>query len=347
MAMFRRSLSFIERLRLAWRKPDKLHTVATILADNWQLRALALALAFSFWVYVQVTSSKTVTYSVRIDPVKVKTNCQAIVSTTDGQVIKAVKVQIQCAQRDLDALSENNFAVQIDLSDKGEDFIPSLHLNPAEHVKYTGPSRYAHLVRIQSIEPSAVRVEIDSTTVQPLLVVTNLVGEPAEGYQVSSVSVDPPSVMVRGPAGILKSVKSVGTETINISGLKTSLQKFVPPVLPDPSLSLVDTKQVEVRVVIGTKPTKRSFKSVKVMPLGQPPHDKNVRFDPPEVSIVVEGAYDQIYATDAHTFEVYVKVGDTTSDGENSVVRPIAPANCNVISVMPQFVIVHLVEAAQ
>ena len=89
MAMLRRSLSFFERFRLVWRKPDKLHQFIVFFSRHWRLRIVSVVLAIGVWVYVQLaTNMVTVTLTVPLATVR-----------TSAAMSRATSVRSRCAAR--------------------------------------------------------------------------------------------------------------------------------------------------------------------------------------------------------------------------------------------------------
>jgi YbbR domain-containing protein len=80
-------------------------------------------------------------------------------------------------------------------------------------------------------------------------VIVNFAGEPAPGYRVLSVSAEPDSVLVTGRPTQIEQVSFVGTETVDVNGLRESIT--VPAALNLPSgLELEEVQSVIVRVEI-------------------------------------------------------------------------------------------------
>jgi YbbR domain-containing protein len=106
-------------------------------------------------------------------------------------------------------------------------------------------------IRNVRLEPAAADVRI--TIVQEevtlsLLVSPLLQGSVAEGYNLVSVTTDPPAVGVSGPLAVLQALSFVTTEAIDVSGLRSDLARSVRLRLPAGLQASRDSVSVTLRV---------------------------------------------------------------------------------------------------
>jgi YbbR domain-containing protein len=76
-------------------------------------------------------------------------------------------------------------------------------------------------VEIVSISPTSIRLLLENTIRKSIAVVPELVGEPAEGFQVTKVQA--PRVTIIGPQSRVQEVSEAQTEPIGITGLSSTL----------------------------------------------------------------------------------------------------------------------------
>lgn len=74
-------------------------------------------------------------------------------------------------------------------------------------------------------------------------------GDPAQGYRLLNVVVQPASVLVSGPPGLLEQLRAIQTEPIDITGLTQSFTQQVSLILPD-GITLDEPQPVIVTVEI-------------------------------------------------------------------------------------------------
>ncbi len=104
------------------------------------------------------------------------------------------------------------------------------------------------------ITPSRARAtfKIEQTFVQRTIGITpSISGQPAPGYRVSSVTIDPPIVTVSGPKSVVDSIQGISTEPVTITNARTNITQVrqvdrIPNVASDRSTVLVT---VEIRPI--------------------------------------------------------------------------------------------------
>ncbi len=122
-------------------------------------------------------------------------------------------------------------------------------------------------------------------------VIVNFDGEPAPGYRVLSVSAEPDSVLVTGRPTQIEQVSFVGTETIDVNGLRESIT--VPATLNLPAgLELEEVQSVIVRVEIEPILTSDVVRQEpEIRNLGE---GLTVTLDVEQVVVFVAGPFDKL-----------------------------------------------------
>ena len=109
------------------------------------------------------------------------------------------------------------------------------------------------------VEPAQVRVKVPVFTdrrSKTIAVTPNVVGTPAAGFEIASVTVDPAVVSVEGDANDLAGLDRADTQPISISGASSQVTQTVALALPDGVQALgAGTVQVTItlRPVTGTR----------------------------------------------------------------------------------------------
>jgi YbbR domain-containing protein len=111
-------------------------------------------------------------------------------------------------------------------------------------------------VDVLDFTPARIRLQLDNTVEKMFEVTPEIVGQPVDGFEVTSVKAR--EVMVKGPESRVENLTEVQTEPINVEGLASSLVQQVAIEIGDsgvridpPSISVVVTieeERKEVRV---------------------------------------------------------------------------------------------------
>jgi YbbR domain-containing protein len=102
-------------------------------------------------------------------------------------------------------------------------------------------------VEVVSISPTSIRLLLENTIRKSIAVVPELVGEPAEGFQVTRVQA--PRVTIIGPQSRVQEVSEAQTEPIGITGLSSTLVRNVAVDIGEVALRM-EPASVDVIVTI-------------------------------------------------------------------------------------------------
>ena len=110
--------------------------------------------------------------------------------------------------------------------------------------------------RIVSRSPASLEVKFAPRGRKSVRVRADVVGEPAEGYNVAWVEVDPPYVWVTGDRREVVSMREAITEPLEIRGVSESLERDIRLALPD-HVWMEDARPLKVRVQVDEIPKRK------------------------------------------------------------------------------------------
>ena len=204
--------------------------------------------------------------------------------------------------------------------------------------------------RVESVElnPSTVRVEIDVSTVEVSRTVPIrplLVGSPAAGFEVGTVSSEPAVVTLRGAPDVLAAIVEVVTEPIALAGSRAPLRPTVALVLP-PGARLADPADAEATVSVLIRETIATRTLILgVICSGEPPGSACL----PKIGQVAVTISGTVSALDALVPANLTPVLDVTGLGPGDhLVQPTLslPAGVTLVTISPASVTVTIVPPA-
>jgi len=174
------------------------------------------------------------------------------------------------------------------------------------------------------VEPASVNVLVpivSSAGIKRVPVVPQVVGEPASGYVVSGLTVEPQFVRLAGGAGALEAVQSVATEAVDIQGASRTTSRTVRLSGPA-STPLLFGEPVSATVTVRITPIERPFQvslpvSVQLVDVG-PGLLGSV--NPPIVQVTLSGTAAQLATLDAASL-----VGSVSVRGQGAGVYRLTP----------------------
>jgi YbbR domain-containing protein len=160
--------------------------------------------------------------------------------------------------------------------------------NASEHFYYFEPGalELPAGVQIVQIAPSAVPLTWVDRADRRVRVEAALEGEPADGHIVTSATVDPTHVVVRGAASEVNRLEVVRTAPVDISGLREGHHERRVPLGPlPPHVTYVETVSVVVTVEIAEEQGTRVLSDLEVSITGS----TVVRARPERIAVTLSG----------------------------------------------------------
>ena len=174
-------------------------------------------------------------------------------------------------------------------------------------------------------------------------VAVELFGNPAPGFAVGSVDVNPPTTRISGLPEAVATVESVSTETVVVRGQRQLSTVEVTLVAPDGVTLVNPGVRHSVTVDVDTIVSTASLADVIEINL---PDEFLVSISPPIASIVVEGTSQAVLGLTPQQLETSVDIADQPVIGVHILTpRVVAPASVRVISIDPVVVTVTVTNA--
>jgi YbbR domain-containing protein len=217
-----------------------MQTLKHWITHNWFLKIFSLILATMLWMAVAHETTSEIGMEVPIEYRNIPSQLEIT-----GDAANAVQVRLRGSSNVIRGITPRDVATTIDLRGMtaGEKIVP---LSPQSVKAPFG----AEVVRVN---PSNVRFNLERTLRKDVFVVPTVTGEPADGYEVGEVSVDPSKVQVEGPESRVITLDSIPTLPIRIDHRQTPAGQMVELDVPDPQVRLLRVSPVAVRVEIRKK----------------------------------------------------------------------------------------------
>ncbi len=223
---------------------------------------------------------------------------------------------------------------KLDLSGRTEDTTQAVRLEPRDSRGF--------LVEGVSLEPSVINVsvEIEQTEFSRALVISPaVVGTPAPGYDVVSLSSDPPVATVFGPPSFISEAATIRTQPIDIEDATDDIVRTVSLDLPaDVSVS----GGTSVTVTIQIEPAQgRQMLGVTAVAVGLDP-ELSVKGALPLVQVVLLGELPALQALRPNDITATINLSGLEEGKHQVTVSVSAPAEASVASISPDTVEITL-----
>lgn len=207
------------------------------LFGNIGLKLLSVAVAISLWFFITYRGQTETTIEAQVDFKNIPHGLEIL-----KQNIKKVSISVRGHEMILSGLKPSDVRLVVDLSSgkKGE----------ASYYFDASDVKLAQNVKVQRIDPTYVRVTLDESQSKNVEIKPYIVGQPAAGYAVHKITVEPASVILEGAKTEMARLAVLRTEPLDITGLDASFSQNV-RIDTNGRNVRIKTPDVTVRVVIG------------------------------------------------------------------------------------------------
>lgn len=202
----------------------------------WGLRLLALAMSVALWLAISVEDRESRTQRAVTASVTYNSPPELVLI----EPVQEVQVVLSGPANQIRELDPRQVSVRVDLADT----------EPGRHSLSLGSgdvSLPANL-RVESVTPNQITVEVDRRTDKQLRIEPVFTGEPAAGAVLGQVTMVPAELVVEGPASRLARLDHLVTQPIDLDGHALSFEETVGVVSPDPLIQIQQPARVKVRV---------------------------------------------------------------------------------------------------
>ncbi len=197
-----------------------------------------------------------------------------------------------------------------------------------------------HGVTVASVDPPQITVAFERRVRREVPVSVIVEGSPGDGYQFYGQVVDPPTVLVSGPASHMAQLDAIATEKIGVSGLQESLTRSVRVLAEDPRLTIEGRSEVSVTVEVGEQPTNFQLQGVEVTIIND---TYRTVVNPTVIGVVLRGPPSVLNQLTPENFTATIDVTGLDPQAEDYRLEPVitlAPlgleSRVEVVAITPQ-----------
>ena len=245
-----------------------------LVLDNVGLKVLSILLATMTWWIIQGVIGFEVQYNIPVE-----------VDVADGIAVMSlsrdtVSVTFRGSQEDIRSLDDSIIRASVDLTSVGLEEGPhSVTLNS----RNISGSRS---VKILSIRPDVLKVELDQQSQSLVLVRPRLSGKPKG----ATVTIVPDHVLLSGPKTKLDDRKDVYTEEVDLKGKTESFTRLVKVLSPEGwQDSKITPSYVNLHVAISKKSHTKELLDVPVVGVIEPGRNVSIQILPARVNVTLHG----------------------------------------------------------
>jgi YbbR domain-containing protein len=208
---------------------------------NLRYKVLALVAAFGLWGVSHSTSSVERGFDIPVVPANVP---EDLVIT--GQSTDAVNIRVRGTNAALRRLSVAELEYPVDLA--------GARPGDTEREVELAVMNLPRGAQVVSRSPASLEFTLERKSTRAVKVRPDLDGEPAPGFVIGEVVVQPPRVRISGARSEVLRLSEVLTETIDLTGANASFERTVRALPGGLHVWLDGAEEVSVRIEIAPQP---------------------------------------------------------------------------------------------
>ncbi|NWF56013.1 MAG: DNA integrity scanning protein DisA nucleotide-binding domain protein [Syntrophaceae bacterium] len=221
--------------------------------ENWQgaftanlaPKIISFVLVCILWVFIGGQPRAEVWMTVPLEYRNMPANMEIV-----GDLVNRVEVGIRGPRSLISSISSDQLKAHVDLSQS---------MSGVNHIRLTPDNVRAPLgTEVAKVAPSSVRIRLEDIKARAVPVKPHLVGKLPRPLRLMGVAVEPPEIVLQGPAGNLKRVREVFTEPVELGDLTEDTQMSVALEITSPQIRLAPDQPLHVTVSIRVEKGKGS-----------------------------------------------------------------------------------------
>jgi len=295
-----------------------------LLTKNKLTKLVVIPLAIAVWFYATGRQAIEINKSASLEII---VDSGMVISKTSTQKIM---LKLKGNKDYIDSI-ESTPTIKIDLSN---------HKNPTnlDVILHRKNIKLPPSVDVRFI-PDTVRIFIDELTEKTLPIEVPLSGETFSDYQISNIFTNPRKIKIKGPANILKELKTIKTQALDITGRVENFRE----VLPLEQLPGSEQKLIKVYVQITESLSERKFSNSPIHILSSPAqHSEVTLLIPSSAEITVTGPREDLENLSSSSIIPFVSISGL-STGKYELPLQIVPLkNIKLVNTSPKNIDVNI-----
>ncbi len=299
---------------------------------NWIIKLLSFCLALFFWYFV--VGEDKVDRTIFI-PLEIFNLPQELVIS--NQFKRELEVSVNGPRGLINSISGHDVTRAVDLTDA----VPGTVVvrNDLDSISFPRG------IRVLRVQPSNVILLLDRLIKKNLRIKAVTTGTPAEGYELSSIQLDPPVLSITGPQEILGDLALLTTDPVDIGDLKSSTVKQVGLIIDSELSGLIGEPVVTAKITVKEK---RVDKIIRGIPLKLNHINTDIKYSfMPEI-VSVKASVPYHLAMDSEKLKTFiearVKAGNLPPGKHKLKVEITSPGTVGIYEIKPEMVVVELIE---
>ncbi len=284
------------------------------LTRNLSLKLISLLIAVFLWFTVTSKEYRYGDFNIPLELHGLPDNLVVTGTRFDKQEVNNVTVRVRASETLIRSLGERSMFLRVDLTGMG---VGSHPVQLGDKMVMGRPPG----AEITEIFPRVIEIAIEQLLTRPNVVVSaEILGKPAENYDITSIRSDPPIVRVSGPKSVVEHIDKISTQQVNIDGMRATILDRLVHLVPPHPVADVFPETVNLRIRIEEKSISRKFERMEMQIRGT---KFQTRINPVQLDVWVQGPISQIRRLERNNLIAFVQLDGNELKGRNIRLEPM------------------------
>lgn len=245
--------------------------------DKWPVKVCCLIIAICLYLFHQASLTDKRSFVIPLTLIE-----QGSVIHT-GDYASTVTVVIRANMEEISSVHSNQLQAYVNLNGiakSGEYNLP-VKVKVSDEILAFDPFEI-------KVKPEYIKIKVENKDLKYIPLEASIVGEPAHGYEITDIQINPAFVEISGPQSIIENTQKLYLEKIDVTGLAKKEDFSVSYKTLNKLLTISQTGPIDVSVMIEPQEMERTIENINVAIIGL---NKNfyLKDDVMPVSVKLEG----------------------------------------------------------
>lgn len=226
-----------------------------------------------------------------------------------GNYDKNVAVTVRANTEEITSVHPSQIIASVNLDNitKNGEYILPVNIEIAQELMDYDPFEV-------KVKPETIKIKVEKKALKYINVSPSIVGEPAHGYYVKSVDVEPSFLKISGPETMLQEIDSLITDEIEINNVTSSQSVEVNGIVLNKIITVDNEGPYKVTVNVEPQIMQKSFENFKIQPISLSP-DCEIISELPKASLILEGIVPMLENFNLNAYSVQVDLSSIKDSG--------------------------------
>lgn len=281
----------------------KANQLAEKIFKNWPAKILCFICAVFLYMFHQSVMVEKRSFVIPLEIVQ-----DGIVMPV-GDYTKNVTVIVRANTEEITSVHTSQIKAYVNLNNitkSGEYSLP-VNISLAEELMVYDPFEI-------KVKPESVKINVEKKASKFISVKPSIVGEPAHGYKVSDIKIEPSYIEIAGPESMLMEIDELGTDVIDINKATTKQFARVSGFELSKIIELKDENEYNVEIIIEPVVMEKKFEGFKIQPISLS-EDFELMNTLPTANLVLQGIVPMLETFNLNAYSVQVDLSSIKEEG--------------------------------